>query len=387
MTATKTTREPVEEARRLAPRIAERAAETERLRGIPDETIAELRDSGLIHVFKPSQYGGAESDLLAGCAAFFEISKACASTGWVLGVIAVHDWNLALFPPQAQDDVWGAGEDVLISSAYAPTGKVEPADGGYRISGQWPFSSGSEHCTWAILGGVVEGADGVPQLLTLLVPRSDYEIRDVWYALGLAGTGSNTIEIEDAFVPAHRVLDSLATPAPGHTVNSGPLYRVPFGTMLPWVTSGPGVAAASAAYEHTRMYLRNKVSVVSGQVSLDPFVQRHLVEGRDHAEMAHRLWFGNLERVRDVIYGGGELTIEERARISYDHTVAVQHALDAALHLFDASGSAAVMLTQPVQRALRDVLAIRAHHANNHDRAIERGARPELGLPTTTLFV
>jgi 3-hydroxy-9,10-secoandrosta-1,3,5(10)-triene-9,17-dione monooxygenase len=225
-------------------------------------------------------------------------------------------------------------------------------------------------------------------MLTLLVPRGDYEVRDVWHAVGLAGTSSNTIEIAEAYVPDHRALDSRAEELPGLAVNAGSLFKVPYGTMLPWATSGPGVAAAVAAHEHTRVYLRSKVSAVTGQVALDPQVQRHLVEGRDHAEAAHRLWRGNLVHIRDVVYGGGgKLTIEERARFRYDQTVAVQHALEAVLNFFDVSGSAAVLSDQPVQRAVRDILAIRAHHANNHDRAIEMGARPELGLPTVEAFL
>src|SRR5262249_38516935 len=164
------------------------------------------------------------------------IAAACPSSAWVLGVVAVHGWQLALFPPQAQEDVWGRDREALISSSNAPTGKVIRVEGGFRISGRWSFSSGCDHCHWVFLGGFAPTAPGEkPDMRTFLLPRSDYRIDDNWHVAGLKGTGSKDIVVEDAFVPehrTHRLIDGYLLKSPGHALNPAPLYRLPFGQIF-----------------------------------------------------------------------------------------------------------------------------------------------------------
>ena len=146
---------------------------------MPDETIKELQEADLFRALQPKRFNGLESDPVDFFDAVIEIGKVCGSTAWVLGVVAVHSWQLALFPLQAQLDVWGQDDKVLISSSYAPTGTVERVEGGYILDGTWFFSSGSDHCRWVFLGGVVpreEGAPPPPDMRTFLLPSDDYEI-------------------------------------------------------------------------------------------------------------------------------------------------------------------------------------------------------------------
>src|SRR5262249_52640035 len=157
-------------------------------------------------LMQPSRWGGAEVDPGIFFEAQLALATACPSTAWVMGVVGVHSWQLALFPLAAQEEVWGSDPETLVSSSYAPTGKVERVDGGYRISGRWSFSSGCDHCQWVFLGGMVpperEGAP--PEMRTFLVPRSDYTIEDNWHVAGLKATGSKDIVIVGALVPEHR---------------------------------------------------------------------------------------------------------------------------------------------------------------------------------------
>ncbi len=189
-------------ARALAPSLAQRAAETGQLRRIPDETIAAFQEAGLFRMLQPARWGGAEVDPRVFFDVQMTIAAACPSSAWVLGVVAVHNWQLALFAEAAQEEVWGTDPCTLISSSYATTGKVVRADGGYRISGRWSFSSGCDHCQWVFLGGFVppEGESKTPDMRTFLLPRSDYRIDDNWHVAGLKGTGSKDIVVEDAFV-------------------------------------------------------------------------------------------------------------------------------------------------------------------------------------------
>ncbi len=210
-------------------RLAERVEHTCSLRRVPDETVEELKRAGLFRLLQPARWGGAEAHPNH----FFDtqraIARACASTGWVYGVVTVHAWQLALFPLQAQEDVWGEDPDALISSSYAPTGKVEKAPGGYRISGRWSFSSGCDHCGWVFVGGFAP-SDGPPDMRTFLVPRSDYTIEDNWHTFALQGTGSKDIVMNEVFVPEHRThrfADGFRCLSPGNEQNHSTLANRP----------------------------------------------------------------------------------------------------------------------------------------------------------------
>jgi len=172
----------IERAQALVPTLAARAAETDGLRQVHPDTLADLQAAGLFDLLKPKRWGGHEVDPRTFFDVQMAVGSACPSSAWVLGVVAVHAWQLAVFADQAQQDVWGASPRALISSSYAPTGKVERVEGGFRISGRWSFSSGCDHCDWVFLGGFVPVDEGErPDMRTFLLPRSDYSIDDNWH--------------------------------------------------------------------------------------------------------------------------------------------------------------------------------------------------------------
>src|SRR5690606_32066223 len=244
--------EILDTVRTLLPEIAERAVRADESRRIPEETVQELKQAGVFRMLQPKRYGGAESDPARFFAVIREISGACGSTGWVASLMGVHLWQIGLFPEAAQDEVWGADPDALVSSSYAPIGRLTPVEGGYELSGHWRFSSGCDHASWALLGALVLGPQGRPvDVMTVLVPRDDYVIQDVWDVIGLRGTGSNDIIVERAFVPAHRAMRNaeLARPSgPGQEVNPGPLYRVPFATLFTTAVTAPLIGMAAGCY-------------------------------------------------------------------------------------------------------------------------------------------
>src|SRR5439155_1395382 len=189
--------------RALSPTLRERAPRAEQLRRLPDETVADFQEAGLFRAMQPKRYGGFELDPEFFYQAITEVGAVCGSSGWLFGVIGVHNWHLALFPPEAQQDVWGEDDSVQLSTSLAPTGKVERVEGGFRVSGRWSFSSGCDFCGWAVLGGIAPPAEngGPPDARTFLLPRSDYAIDDNWQVMGLYGSGSKDIVVTDAFVP------------------------------------------------------------------------------------------------------------------------------------------------------------------------------------------
>src|SRR5690606_33729665 len=159
-----TEQELIERARSLLPAIRQRARRAHDECKVPDVTIAEMKEAGLFRIVRPKRYGGFEMHPAVLYEVQMVLAEACMSTAWVQGLLAVHDFQLALFDDRAQADVWGENPDALISSTYQPVGKVTRADGGYRLSGRWRFSSGSQHGNWIFLGSFAppEGPDGAP---------------------------------------------------------------------------------------------------------------------------------------------------------------------------------------------------------------------------------
>src|SRR4051795_532326 len=229
----------VAKARALLPQLRDRAARTEELRHLPPETESDLHDAGLFRMLQPRRVGGAELDYVALIDCADLLGQADASVAWNLANLASHHWMLGMFEPRAQDLVWGGDPDVLIASSFIfPAGRARKIEGGYRLHGSWPFSSGVASCAWNMLASVVSSddeADGIEYRIFLL-NRSDYKINDTWNATGLCGTGSNDVKVADAFVAEKMTIavsDLTGGPTPGSAVNPNALYALPVFSLFP----------------------------------------------------------------------------------------------------------------------------------------------------------
>ena len=386
-----TPEEYLQRVRALIPAIRERALPAERLRRLPEETFAEFQEAGLFRCLQPKRYGGFELDPGTLYQAVMEIGAVCGSTAWILGVIGIHNWHLALFASQAQDDVWGKDTGIQVSTSLAPTGTVTRVDGGFRLRGRWSFSSGCDFCQWAALGGLVPplGDGDAPDMRTFLVPRSDYTIDDTWYAVGLCGTGSKDVVVDDAFVPEYRThsyRDAFYLTNPGAAVNDAPLYRLPFGLVFPACISSPAIGVALGALEAFRDQTTIRISPRDrSRVAEDPFAQLALAEAAAEVTAARDRLLGNFAEAMRTVRDGTALSLAQRARYRWDTAKAVDRSVRAVDRLFEASGGRAVYLNNPIQRAWRDVHAIRAHAGNNLEKAAAVFGRSEFGLPPVDL--
>jgi 3-hydroxy-9,10-secoandrosta-1,3,5(10)-triene-9,17-dione monooxygenase len=358
----------------LQPVLAERVAEADGLRRVPDATVADFHEAGFFRMLQPARWGGLEVDPPV----FFDvqatIAAACPSSAWVLGVLAVHAWQLALFPAEAQEDVWGKDSRVLISSSYAPTGKIARAEGGYRISGRWSFSSGCDHAQWVFLGGMVPPAtpDGLPEMRTFLVPRKDYRIDDTWHVMGLKGTGSKDIVIEDAFVPehrTHRLIDGFKRQSPGNQVNPSPLYRLPFGQVFVRSVSTTAIGIAQGALDAYRRNTASRIAASDGaKVALDPAAQTVAAHAAATIEDLRATIHRNFAELMAQARAGEDMPIERRLKFRLDSSLAVQRSLEVVDALFTESGGRAIFLGSPLLRFFLDIHAARAHYANNPEK-------------------
>ena len=377
----------LDRVRALLPVLRERAARAEGLRRLPDETFADFQQAGLLRALQPKRYGGYELDPGVFYQAVTEVAAVCGSSGWILGVLGVHNWHVAILPPQAQEDVWAEDDSVQLSTSLAPTGTVERAPGGYRIKGRWSFSSGCDYCQWAVLGGVVPPAapGELPDPLVFLVPRRDYRIDDNWRVMGLCATGSKDIVVTDAFVPEYRThsyRDAFALNHPGTAVNDAPLYRLPFGLVFTYGIVSPAIGAAQGALTAFREQAEKRINVRDGSRAVeDPFMQYRLAEAAAEIDAARERMLANFAEMMRLVRAGAEIPLSDRARYRWDSGKAIERSVRAVDLIFEASGGHGLFLDNPIQRAWRDVHAMRAHAGNNPERASFIFARSEFGLP------
>src|SRR5216683_1111010 len=192
-------------AEALVPVLRERAGRTEELRRLPDETIDELHQSGLFRILQPKRVGGSELPFRSIVELVAVIGRGDGSTAWVLANLAAHHWLLGMWPKEAQDEIWGESPDNLIGSALIfPRGRARKVPGGYRLSGRWPFSSGVDPAAWNLIGAIMQDEETGTEPRIFLLPAKDYTIIDTWQVIGLAGTGSKDVAVDDVFVPEYR---------------------------------------------------------------------------------------------------------------------------------------------------------------------------------------
>ncbi|MBV7672518.1 3-hydroxy-9,10-secoandrosta-1,3,5(10)-triene-9,17-dione monooxygenase oxygenase subunit [Streptomyces halstedii] len=378
--------EVLDAVRALLPAIGERAAAADEDRRIPESTIGELAGAGVFRMLQPARHGGLEHHPADFYRVVREISAVCCSTGWVASVLGVHPWQLGLFPRRAQDDVWGEDPDTRISSSYAPVGRLTPVDGGYELTGRWSFSSGCEHAGWALLGALVVGAEGRPvDFLTVLVPRRDYRIEDVWDVVGLRGTASNDILVDTVFVPAHRVLrnyEQAQLRGPGQQVNQGPLYRLPFGTVFTSAITAPVIGAVSGGYASyvSLMKERVRLSLGGGRFAEDPFAQVAIARAASDIDATVLQMDRNLRELYELAEAGKDIPVELRLRARRDQVRGTERAVAAIDLLFKTAGGTSLRRGNPVERAWRDAHAGSVHVANDVERALAMYGRGAFGL-------
>jgi len=373
-------------ARELVPTFRKRAAEAEKLRCIPEESIADLRKAGLFRTMQPAVLGGHELPLDDAVLITATVAEGCGSTGWIQGIFSDHCATLGMFDGQAQKDVWGASPDSLISSGFMPAGKAAPVDGGYRLNGRWPFSSGCDHADWVLVRSFVPAAADAqpPELCMFLVPRTDYTIIDTWHVMGMSATGSKDFQLKgEVFVPEHRALrdkELMNGTGPGSEFNGGALYRLPRHATVPFSLAAPMIGIAERALQTFIQGMRERPS---GDRRAAQEGAIHLRVARSAAEIdaARTLMLRDCREAMEIVQRGEHLSIEQRARNRRDIAYVAYQCTRALDRLFAAAGAGSIFLDSEAQRLLRDIHAAGQHMALSWDVAASAYGRVMFGLP------
>src|ERR1041384_3132978 len=307
-------------ATELLPRLRERAPRCEELRGLPDEPLRDFPDTQLLRIHQPRRVGGAELEFAAVVTFGALLARACASSSWNFINFLSHHLMLGMFPPQAQDEIWGKSPDALIASSFVfPAAKARKMKDGYLISGRWPFSSGVDPSEWNMLAGFAWlDENAPPEQRVFLLQRSQYNIIDNWYAGGLRGTGSMDVEAKEQFVPEHRTLavaDTKGGPTPGSAVNPGPLFQMPVFALFPYMLSGIPLGIAEGLIEtYTEMSGPRAGRMTGARVAEIQSTQIRLGEATAYARASRLVQLANCREAQAMIEAGEVPDLKTKAR-------------------------------------------------------------------------
>jgi 3-hydroxy-9,10-secoandrosta-1,3,5(10)-triene-9,17-dione monooxygenase len=371
-------------AEALLPKLRERAARSEELRRLPDETIRDFNDAELFRIHQPKRVGGAELEFAAVVTFGALLARACASTAWNWVNFAAHHMMLGMFPREVQDEVWNRSRDALIASSFVfPAAKARKVEGGYVISGRWPFSSGVDPSEWNMLAGLAWLDDNAPpEQRIFLLDRSQYKVIDNWYAGGLRGTGSKDVEAKEQFVPEHRTLsvaDTKGGPTPGSAVNPGPLFQMPVFALFPYMLSGVPLGIAEGLIDE----FGPKTGKMTGaRVAEIQSTQIRLSEATAYARASRVIQEANSLEMQKTIASGNVPDLKTKARYRLEGAYAVEWAVRAVDTMFGLAGAGGLYESGHAARAFRDAHAVKQHFSFNTDIAGTTYGRVALGLPS-----
>ncbi|MET7680497.1 hydroxylase [Streptomyces sp. NPDC005423] len=372
----------------IGPELAALAEQNEKLGKLSDDTVQLLRSAGVIRMLQPKEFGGHAAHPRDFAEAVMAVASHDGAAGWVSGVVGVHPWELAQMDPRLGHEVWGEDPDTWIASPYMPNGVADPVDGGYVLSGRWPFSSGSDHCGWDFLGALAGDGKGRPagpiSVLHVVLPRSDYEIVDgSWDVIGLAGTGSKDVVVNGAFIPEYRairqelVTEGAAAESVGLTET---VYRLPFSAMFPLGITAAVIGICEGALALHLSQQRDRVAVTGVQVRDDPYVLYAAGEAAAEIGASRVQLIDGISRLYDQVEAGRPVTIGDRADIRRNQVRCAWRAVSALDEIFARSGGNAIRRGNPIQRYWRDAHVGLQHMIHVPGTAYHANALAQMGL-------
>lgn len=377
----------------LRPLLAGKARETEISRRVSADVIRLLADEGLLSMCQPARFGGYEYGPSAMIRIGYELGQACGSTAWCATLANSNAWFASYWPLQAQEEVWAERPGNLIAAPLAPTGQCEPADGGYRLWGRWPFASNCDNSDWSVISAIIPEHDGTPSgPAWFLTPIAALNIdEDTWHVAGLQGTGSKTLYADEPiFIPAHRMVrlsDVIAVTTPGAKVDGNPLAGFGWSTFGATALVAPLLGMARGALDWFNASMRSKVRPGAVTTAANsPFVQAHAGRASAGIDAAMTLLLTDLAQAETLVFAGGALDPAQRIRIRRDIGFAARQAVDAVNELCEAAGATSSALDQPIQRFWRDINA-GARHVSLDDESIMATAGQQLfGLTPAGIY-
>ncbi len=360
------------------PELADQAIACDELGKLTPRVRDILRQSGVMRVFQPHEYGGLEGDPVEYCRLVMDICAEAPSAGWVAGVVGVHSFEFAQADARLQEEVWGVDTDTWIASPYAMIGRARRVEGGWRLTGRWPFSSGTDWCDWIVVGGLAEASDGsTPAKFAephhFILPRKDYIIHDdSWDTMGLRGTGSKDVEAVDAFVPDYRVMNvGKLNDRVYHQENrpGSALYEMPFDLVFPGLICSATIGLADGVVRRFREYSESRVNRGGLKAIDNPYQMAALGAAMADIQASRLQLLDDMQRAYVLALSGGSVTRAMQHEARRNQVRAVRRAAEAAQAVFGNVGGNVARNSNPIQRFYRD-MSVAMCHACNVDQPV-----------------
>jgi 3-hydroxy-9,10-secoandrosta-1,3,5(10)-triene-9,17-dione monooxygenase len=375
----------LERAAAMIPSLRARGEETEELGHLPHATLREVEASGLFSAFVPKRYGGHEIDFHYPPQVTRLLARGCPASAWVISFFTHHNWQLGLYPEAVQKMLWADKPFAFAPGQIVPNGKATVTDGGYRLSGRWPWASGVMHANWAMLNGIVPGDGPAPDMRYFLVPKSDFSVDVDWRVAGLKGTGSNTLVVDDIFVPEERQIPFPSMTdgsAPGFATQDSYLWRIPMIVVMYYNSLTPlALGAAEGVLEMFIEDMRKKHLVFGGGPALDNAgVQMRIGRNKMRLDALSSLFETIIMNAEQRAKADQPFSDTERLEMTMHSTHIIHSARRIIDDLGEAAGASANYLSHPIQRFRRDLNALATHAAFNFDHNTAVLGRVALGL-------
>ena len=370
MLVTDVREEIIDRAESLIPRLRERADRCEALRRCPRQTVDDYIETKVLRICQPKRYGGFELGWDVLCEVSQTLGRGDGSQAWVQSVYTDHAQMVGTFPLRAQDEVWGDTPDALTSASFDPLARAKRVAGGVVLSTRQGFSSGIDHADWIICGGYVEETDGSRTRGYFLFPKSATTVIDDWRVFGLTGTGSNSFEAREVFVPDHRIVsaEALAGNGPGAGIHAGSVYRIPRESLAATGFAAVGVGIAQGFLEEYLHYTRPRKSR-GVSVAAQAGTQMGVGAAAAEIDAAARMYLAPAREIMGTLDAGMTVTIRQKLQSKLNASYATGLALNAVQRLFTAAGGRALYEGNVMARQVRDLMAVASHHSMVWDSA------------------
>lgn len=369
-------------ARAMIPALRARGQKADEARRVSDETVADFINAGFHLIGQPIRFGGFGYGQDVICQVSTEISRGCGTSGWLACFFAAHNLMIGFFPEEGQAEVWGEGSPVLCSTiSTAGVLTYDPTDGGVRISGKIRFSSGIDVANWVI----IIGPNGL-----FLIPKRDYQIEDDWFVMGMKGSGSKAVILENVFVPDRRIvkIEPLVTyQTYGAKHYDAIHYRLPFAI---WSTTNHTSVILGMTQGLLDLFderIKNRIDPHTTQPAIErPGWQLRFAEASAEVEAARALFQSVHSDFQAWHARGGEVSTEERARVRRNIVYTTKLCVQAANRLFDGGDASSVYDSNPIQRFFRDIRTAAVSISQVWDEPAVQYSRVHWGLPQQAQF-
>ena len=388
--------ELVDRARDLGPLLRERAGQTEADRRVSHDSMDRLAKAGLLGLVKPARFGGFEYRPSVLVHVGSQLGRACASTAWCAMLANCNNWFAAYWPLAVQQELFHKTTD-LIAGAVAPTGKCEAVEGGYLVSGKWPWASNCENSQWAFVSAMLPAEDsGPPGVGWFITPIAGLSVDQTsWFVSGMQGTGSKTLVAEQpVFVPARRVIrfnDIITRAVPGCSEPANPMANFAFSTFGAVPLASPVIGMAQGAVDIFVEMMRNKIKVAmragaSVTAAENPFIQERVGRASTRIAAARAYLLAELAAIEDRVAAGHTPSVDERLSVRGSVIHAVRECTEAVNALVELAGASAADTSLPLQRIWRDINAASRHTAFDPNALYPATGQNLFGLPPIGIY-